>query len=584
MARVPKDTLDNSYARLVLSDFSLGLNTYKGALALGSNESPDMLNVIPFPGRLQYRGGWDIHSTIPLNPDHVTNFFDTNGTKHFITWAGGNIYENVNSSPTLLLSNVYVPGQLVGSVVLNGVLYWSTATVALQFYNPVTSTSGDVVQTGPSLVPMSPYIFLYTQSIVALQVDFGTGVQENVFSWSGINDPGYWDAAQSQAVGPRNGGSLVFGVVMGIANIGVAPFRSFIVGRDDEGIYGYSGALGTLQEFLVNCPTGCIDGASAQYLPSAGKLGTVVFLGKDAQIWATDGISAEPISIPVLPTLAADVQNAIVADGLSVRFFSGYNERYQYYFVCVNGKQYVYKWDLKAWSLFSGWPVGPVMTAPNSNSLPSLFVASKSTYSGNYVLAEIALDQTKDNGSIPSVYYKTPYLHMGDPNMFKEFHWIVPFFLQTGSKYTVGGTSLPRPDGTFYTTSTLTFTTQQSAGTVSNPFILDTSILDGTDVLGSAVVSAIGTGTPQVNKGRLSCPITGTGMLKGVSGLNQVLMGKAAQFTISLSSSSSVCDFELIGLQTLFLERGYDRDGGSSFNVEGGINSSFDIFAPVPNQ
>lgn len=577
MARKQRGALDDAYSKLIINDFSGGLNLNKGALALNVNESPAMLNVVPFPGRLQYRGGWTIYANLSAATDHAYDFYDQDGEKHFVSWNDGNVYDVVSGAEVSVEAAAYTAGERVGAVALNGILYWSTQTVPLRYWDPAAGTTGAVAQTGATAPPRSPYLFLYTNAIVALGVDYtGTDWQPTVMGWSAINDPGDWDASNSQLVGPLSTvARLEFGIVFGIAETGVAPFRTFIVGRSDEGVYSYTGALGSLTEALINVPTGCADGASAQYMPSADKFGMIIFLGTDGQFYVTNGITAVPVSINVLPLLSNQYTLSF-ANGASPRFYSGYNEQKQYYFCNVNDYQFVYKWDTGAWSLFQGWPVGPTLIAPDANGVPSLFVSS---VQDPYVFAQIGIDQTFDNMSPPSVYYETPDLHMGDPNRMKEYNWAGLFTYETDTQYELTAESMANCDGTQYETTPLYFPPGDLPPEQSGIFRLAISLLGGSDVLGGgSSPSVVGTGAPVVCAGRLSVPVEGEGMLAGMANLTQPLFGGAAR--VRVAYNGGVMDYELLAIEVRYLQRGYLRTGNTGTNPESGIPTAFDPYIP----
>ena len=582
MSAPPKASKDDTLKRVIMNDFSGGLNVYKGILSLGPTESPDMLNVVPVPGRLQYRGGWTPFSSLPFPADEAYQFYDSAGSSHFAVWAGGNLYDCINGSPVLIVAAVYTAGARVGRVELNGILYWSTQTVVLQFWNPTIPSFGPVPQTGPSPPPSSPYLTSYTNAIVAGGVNFTgspSGYQPNVFAWSAINQPGNWTAANSQAVGPNDEGHIEFITQFGIAEIGVAPFRCLIVGRADMGIYAYTGALGSLSEAVINCPVGCLDSGTVQFLPTAQSFGALIFLATDGQVWSTNGITASPVSLPILPILGPAIQLALL-NNPNQRFWSGYNQKLQYYFCDIAGTQYVYKWDTGAWSKFQGWPSGPVFNVNSGGTInfgvPTMYVASNAPV--NAVVAKVAVDGAFDNNTPPNVYWKSAFLHMGDPMRFKEFNWVAPFFYNTNTTYTVGAMSMLRADGSSLTSRTLTFNTPNFSP-IGNIFTLDQSLLDGPDVLAGNSVSVLGAGLPMMNFGRLSVSAVGTGVLNNYQGAQQ-MQGGAVQFTISYASGTM--DFELVGLEVRYWEKGYLRDGGINYNPQGGISGQDAIIGVNP--
>ena len=195
MPRAPRNMIDDAYQRLMLADFGGGLNTYVGAIALPNNASPDMLNLIPFPGRLKYRGGSTEYSALSHTADQAYAFYDANDAKRFAVFENGNLVDVTSGSEVVIEAAAYTAGSLIGVVELNGILYWSTADVPLRYWNPALGTSGAVAQTGASPPPASPFLLNYTNAIVALGVKFGASAyQPTVMSWSAINQ---------QAIGMR---------------------------------------------------------------------------------------------------------------------------------------------------------------------------------------------------------------------------------------------------------------------------------------------------------------------------------------------------------------------------------------------
>lgn len=567
---------------LKINNFDGGLNLYKGAMSLGSNESPDELNVVPFPGRLKYRGGSAEYSPQEDPADMALDFYDQDGMKHFAVWNGGNLQDMVSGAPVDVETGVYTEGERIGACVINGILYWSTWSVPLRYWDPAAPAAGAVAQTGTDPPPSSPCLMVYTNAIVALGVDFGTK-QTTVMAWSTVNDPGAWDAADAQAVGPLSAtAELQFGLVLGIAEIGVTPFRTFVVARSDEGIYSYSGALGSLEEKLINCPTGCRDGASAQYLPGAENFGIIVFLGNDAQFWATNGITASPVSLQILPLLADQAGYAILANP-NARFWSGYNEQFQYYFCNVSDVQFVYKWDMKCWTMFAGWPSGPVINSTDDQGVPALFVASDDQVSPRFM--RIGLAGQPDNvtsvstGTIPPIYWKSAWLHGGDPELTKIWQWVAIVANNVGTVYEVSARGLARAnDGSYMETEPLYLSTTpgQSAG---NPFILDVSILDGPSVLQPPGVLAPPS-SPVMAHGRLACPFVAEtdSMLVGITDLFEELKAVAVQFTIAYNGGT--LDYDLLALLARFEEDGYQREGGNEYEAEAGVANPHSPFIP----
>ena len=586
-ARAPKGQLEDSYQRLLLNDFAGGLNTYQGAISLPSNTSPDMLNLLPLPGKLKYRGGVTPYADLTATADQAFEFYDSNGAKHFVVWEGGNVVDVVSSTAVAVESTVYTAGVKVGACTLNGVLYWSTATVPLRFWNPVTATKGAVVQTGATAPPASPYLLTYTGAIVALGVKYGTSAyQPTVMGWSVVNEPGNWSAAESQAVGPlRTSASLAFGIVLGIANTGVPPTRTFIVARSDVGLISYTGALGSLQENAINCPVGCLDGASAVFCPGADGFGDVIFLGTDGQFWKTNGINAVVASLQVQQSVQAQVTDALY-NSTPYRFWAGYNEEYLYYFCNVNGFQFVYKWDIQQWTVFYGWPNGPILNTTNAQGIPTLYVASN--LSSELGFFAIGIIGATDNGSPPNIYYRTAWLHAGDPELLKIWSFISLLATATGTVYQVSARGLSRGnDGSFMQSDPIILATTPI--NVQYPFILNQSLLDGPDVLTEGGLHGRAS-SPVMMRGRFACPVVWEqdsmcrGIIEEAEGGGGAIYEdlKAVAIQLTVAYYGGYMDYEVLGFQLRYMERAYRREGGNEYDMEMGVPNSNDPFVYEP--
>lgn len=567
-----KGVREDNYQVALLNDFSGGWNTVKGALSLSLNETNDLLNLITFPGRLQYRGGWQRFAGLPGPSDGAWPFYDANGAKHIAVWAGGNLYDCISGIAVLIENAVYTAGQRVGHADNNGILYWTTTSVPIRFWNVVAGTHGPVVTTGPNNTPSGSFLFFYQAILFVLQPDFigpvyGQNTQKNVMSWAAVNDPTNWNAINSQAVGQNNGGALEFAMPFGFAESGISPLEQIIVGRNDFGIYAYSGSVPTLHETLTNCPVGVRDRESVQYLPSDGDFGTILFLGTDNQVYETNGIEAKPISLQVLPTLQQSIGLAL-ANNANQRFFSGYNKRYAYYWLDVAGQQFGYKWDVGCWFPMIGWPSGFSIQSTDATGVPAVFIASSDQ---SNVLAQVAMDAIPDNGTMPSVYYNSPPLHAGNPALLKEFEEVFPFFYDNGAQYTVTGQTIKRQDGSQLVSSPMVFKTPSGVPSGKNPFILGKSLLGGPDVLATSVATP-GTGTVVENNGRFSCPVDPD--LYGVAGLTEKLAGGAVQ--VKFAWSGGTTDFEMVAAEVVYVSKGYRRVGNQGFNPEGGESTAFD--------
>lgn len=583
MPTAPQSQLDDGYKKLTINDFSAGTVSYLGQLALPLNAAAMIQNAVPFPGRLKYRGGFEQWSVLDDTADHAIAFYDNDGDRHFVVWRDGDMVDVVTGAEVVVDAASYTAGDKVGAVVLNnGILYWSTIGVPLRFWDPTGPSFGAVVQTGPQDMTGSPYLFVYTNAIVALGVTYDAAAyQPTVMGWSNVNDPTFWDASNAQAVGPLNEATLEFGIVWGIANTGVPPTRTFIVGRSDgAGIFSYTGALGALEENVINCPVGCRDGASAQFVPGADNFGQVIFLGQDFQFWGINGINAAIISMQIFNLAEAQV-NAVALTG--TRFWSGYNVKWGYYFCNAGDIQFVYKWDIKAWSTFTGVPNGPFVISTDDDGLLAMFIASSDV--ANLGFWRIALAGRRDritaanpDGVPPTIKYVSAFLHAGDPELVKIWAWLSLWAYATGTRYRLIVRGLIRAnDGTYMESTELIFNTASLSQ--EQQFILDVSLLDGTDVLAGAG-SLSGAASPTVMHGRLACEFTPEpdSILVGLTGFMETLKSGAVQ--IQVEHYAGVFDFDILGLQLRYLERGYRSEGGNEYDSEMGEADTFDPFVP----
>ncbi|MEM0142497.1 MAG: hypothetical protein QXL94_00885, partial [Candidatus Parvarchaeum sp.] len=196
MTRLYPGTQEDNLKSILLNDFSGGLNTYKSSINLNANESPACLNVIPMPGRLITRGGWFVQTPLSgtnLACDLLYYFEDYNGGNHIMMFAGGNLYDVTQPTAVEIGTNVYTANQQVGCVDIGGYMYFSTENVPLSKYDAPNQTITVVTKssiTGAVPPPMSPYLTLYSGSIVAIRPNFpGNGYYPNSFAWSAVNDP-----------------------------------------------------------------------------------------------------------------------------------------------------------------------------------------------------------------------------------------------------------------------------------------------------------------------------------------------------------------------------------------------------------
>lgn len=579
MVRAKSDTLDNEYDIVSITDFAGGWITIVGALSLSSNQSPDMLNVLPLPGRLRFRGGYNNIVALPYAADAAFPFYDSANAKHYAVWAGGNLYDLVSGAVVTVASGVYTAGNRVGKTVLNGVLYWSCGlpnTVNLQYWNPQTPAHGAVTMTGSVTAIASNYLLVFLDSIVALAPTWNTGsgsvYQSNVYAWSVTNAPGDWTGTQSQAVGSNDGGVLTMACLFGIANTGVPPTRTMVVARNNGGFYSYTDALGSQVEATLNVPpqVGCLDGDTVQFLPEdqqdGSPFGSIVFLGSDGQVWVTNGINSQPVSTSIVDYLYNTVATTLAANP-NQRFSSGYNEEWQYYWVDVAGTQFVYLWQQKAWTKFQGWPSGPTIQTVGLTGSPAIYVAGNGA---TPFFSQIALDNTFDNGVMPLTYWTSPMLHGGNRKMYKSVQHYALGSYDTGGVYVLSGVSNKREDGS-YMQSMNTQHTAPNNLPASNAFIVGSSTLGGSNVL-SGGTSAL-SGNAVEMQGTFACSVPEDEWTP--AGTTETLKGNAVSVTITAGQGGQPV-FDVLSLDVHYDELGQMRGAGVLFNPTGGTTDTFD--------
>jgi len=604
MALPPAGSLDDSYSAIKIMDFAGGLVTTAASTSLASNQSPDMLNCIPLPGRLIFRGGYSDICDLPAKADQAYVFYDLNHVKHYAIWSDGTLYDCVSGVAVPIDIGSYTAGVNVGCVDFNGKLYWSCGypnQVPLRYWDPVAGTTAPVTTSGsPGSVdpPSSDFLFMYTGSTVALAPYWGAGgsppasnvYQPNVFCWCNTNDPTTWIAANAQASGTLNSGRLEYGRQFGISAAGVSPEEVIIIARNDIGIYAYQGALGQLSEKLLNCPFGIQDRFSAQYLPTQGSFGEIVFVATDGEIWGTNGITAYSLSDNILPSVQTAFAAALNAG--AKHFYSGYNQQWQYYYVDYNGVQFGYRWSTKAWFPLFGWPSGPSFNSFDTSGIPGMFIASigpfysnpfvlgSSILGGTDVISSPALVQvgqmaTADNGVMPSVYYKTPILHAGDLEMWKEWHWGCITTYDTGATYNLDAQSNRRSDGTIMVANTVPLISPAFTG-IGNPFILNVSTLGGANTLGAPQGTL---GTPVTMQERFAVPVPEDEWT--IAGKLETLKGTGIQMKVSWGGGNPV--FDLLAIEVLYVPRGYLRGAGTLYNPENLTGQPFDPWTNTPS-
>jgi hypothetical protein len=589
MVAKPKGVLEDALAGIMISDFSGGLVTTTGALSLESNQTPDMLNLIPFPGKLKARGGVQLYCALPASCDALYQWYDYNGNRRITAWSGGLMYGCETGRPIVYPSLTYTVGQSIARQELNGKLYWTELTQpSLNVYDAVANTNTAVTGSGePGSVTPPPcsWLLLYNGSLIALNPVLSSVNEWGTFLPSNVNDPTTWIAANLVTPGGADRSLLTFGIPMGIANPGVSPSRSFIVGRSKENMFMYSGATTELVETQVSCSVGCLDGKTAVYIPDPTNYGYVIFLGTDYQLYSTNGIQCECISQQIFQTVYNNVNSTLVPQGglgpaqipgatssqPNGPFNAAYNSQYQYY-VCDFGQanQLAYRWQTKAWSAFQGWYSGIYMSGTDNFGFPAVFVGGASQIG----LWQMGVDYADDNGVTPSIYYRTPYLHGGNFKQAKDFQWLdIAFTAPTSSAFNIYGLAAPRFDGLQLSTETYKVTIPPLDGNDVNGLVWNIGLWNEEDWSGTSTTDY--NLPPVAFQMRLACPVSNAVAAsygRAPGDLTEPLIAGAAQFTVQFAAGPVA--FDLVSIQLRCLKRGERRTGNQLYNAEAGVSNT----------
>lgn len=573
MAKAAKGNLDDSLVDIRIQDFSGGLNTFDGPLTLASNETPQCQNVLGFPGRLLYNGGYKQESALPTSvvPDNSWEFYDSSNAKHHVIWVNGNMYDTASGSAVTIATGVYTPGQQIGRIDQFGVLYWITPTVGLQKYdgstNSAVTSSGGAGNSGPPAG--GSYLASFAGSLICGNPVYSAITNVGAFIYSNVNDPRTWLGANINNLG--NNQFIEWIVPMGVSAAGVPPSGGFVIGTVLN-VFFYEGPLNSLTQRLVNCPVGAKEPNSAVYLPANDLLGSVTFLGSDGQIWQTNGITATCVSVKILNLVYNLVQNAVVANP-SVRFFGCYNERYQYYLIdMANNQQLAYRWQTNAWFYFAGWPSGCFFDGHDSNGYPVNLVAASNTGVVAPGVYTLGVDNALYGGGAPGVFYSTPYLHGGQPGVMKEYQWVELDFLNNYNTYTLQGSTLPNSANVSQSSNLYTFALPAVAQAQAVG-----SALWGVAIWGAALWG--GSGSPYLaGPCTVKCMLAttvpvGSSLWVGVAS-TQPMRSNAASFTIAWDATSSTAGLpamDLISFCVRIVVRGRKPIGGTGYSAQSGV-------------
>lgn len=568
MAQKTKGVFDDALATLPMRDISGGMNTMDGALSLASNQTPFCNNVIGFTGRTIYAGGWNLVTGLPAqnNGDNGWQFYDINGAKHIVAWAGGNMYDTVNGIQTLIAAGIYMAGENVGRADQNGVLYWTTPSVPLQMYDGTTNSPVvSSTETGVVAIPSGSYVCTYAGSIVVANPTIGGFPNPGSFIPSNVNDPTTFIGANLTATGSNN--YIEFLIPMGVSAAGVPPTSSIMVGGKQSLILA-QGPVNQLKLNDVNVPQGCQDGNSAQYIPTGDLLGAVIYLGNDNQWWNTNGITGDCITKQILDFCNLTIQSSVQMN-VTQKFFGAYNARYQYYLCDLGGnQQLIYRWQNKAWYVINGWPSGAYINGTTGVGFPCNYVVANGVNTPG--LYQVGQDNATFGGALPNIFYTTPYMHANTPATDKEWQWIS---LQMNdvipAAYNVTATGLTRANDSTLVSTPLVFmnpTFMQALGNIGEWDVSkwDNALWGGGQTFANQ--------QPYVASGMMSVAVPASEWQPNDT--TQPLRSSAVSFNISWTqggNSNALPSFDILGLETRYKQMGHYTVGGPTYSAESGI-------------
>lgn len=530
-----KNNLDDVMTAIQITDFSGGLNSESDPSDLPMNTSPDCQNVkFNKAGRVIGREGFmDKITGLAGAPDGLAFFYDVGGGRKIVLWAAGNIY-NVSDlvSASLIASSVYTAGERVAWTVLNSVLYYSDGTIPLRQWDGTTeqavANSGGAGTIAP---PAARVLTTYAGSIVAGNTNVGGFQEPHAVRWCVVNDATTWFGTDIQEVGAGQGGEVNTLISVGVSSVGVSPYRAIFVGKSRAGVFVLKGALGTLEEVLVNAPTGVLDGLTAKFLPGPDGSGYILFLGTDYKVWATNGVTTQEVSGAIRSELHEFVTETVSSTSKPVFCAVENYEDFQYILDVGRNRQYVLDYDRRIWTRYSGYPSGYMLSARDTNGNQLMLVADRTTNR----LCKLNEGLT-DNGAAINPYYKTGWLHAGDPDLFKVWKWLYLAFRTDTGQVDVTA-QVNQAEGVSCSFSMLSGGTNVGA-------IWDVSLWD-VGLWGQTVLHAY------KKKARFFHNTT------GLDGSVESLRGFDIQLTLAGSPAGSA--FEILGLTILFLPRGRKR-------------------------
>lgn len=537
--RTLKAVLDDALLALQIKDFAGGLNSEADPQDLAPNESPDCQNVkFTKDGKVIGRAGYVVRvGSVPSQPDGIAFFYDSLGRRTIALWANGNLYDCSGYSLALVAGAVYTAGNKIAWTTLNDILYYSDGAIPLRQWNPGLATEA-AVATGAGIAPPAAKVLATVDGCIVAGATTVSGTYEpHSLRWSNVADPTNWSGTAAQKLGEGQGGEINSILPLSVSSSGVSPYKAVFVGKSQKGIFVMKGALGSLEEVLVNAPTGVLNGSTVRYVPGPDGSGYVMWLGADNRVWFTNGVYSGEVSSRVRSEIQDCIFNRLAANPKAVFSASVNYQDFQYVLDLGMGTQYCYDYDRKIWTRYQGWPSGYWCEGKDGNGQHILYCADRI----NNTLSQVNLGVT-DNGTAIAPHYKTGYLHAADPEQLKVWKFMyVAFVTDTGDiDYEV------TPNRGTGTPATGTISAEAIAATGA---LWDVAIWN-TDVWDTSVVAGYNN---YKKKSRLKVPTT------GLDGSVESLRGGDIQVKLALGEDTPAGHFEIDSVTLLFLPRGRKR-------------------------
>ncbi len=501
-----KSTVEDALRVVALTDFSGMLKSELDLLDLPLNAWENCSNVKLEQGKAVGRDGYVVRATIAAIADGLAFFYDSAGTRRAAVWMSGNLYSlNLSTwATTLLESSTYAAGTRVVHTVLNRVLYYSDGTTirtsgandsGISYWNPGTGAVGMVISSGTAATietPACKALCAYNGQLVLGNIKYvnGTTAVDSIL-WSNVLDPTTIVGTNIFAVGNGQGGAINSLMPFRIGAEGVSPFRALFVGKELS-CYQLDGALtpSTLSETLITAQVGVLDGFTVEAVPIVGSARSIqiLWLASDRQVWMTDGISADPLTLEIKTELYNWISDRLAAS--ATQEFNAYLDLANgHYVLDVGGnRQYCYDYRVKGWTKYNGWPNGIFVPAKDASSRDIVFMVDRA----NARICQVN-SGTDDNGTAINPWIKSAAIHGGDPTEDKTWHWVFGFWSTDESSIKVTATN--RLGQGEYAEVTLE-PAAVTAGTFSK---FDSAIFD-TDVFAATEITGY---VPMQNKARL---------------------------------------------------------------------------------